>query len=167
MIDAISLFTGAGGMDLGFESAGAKIVLANEIDKTAAETYKLNHPNTETLVDNINNIFPRLKELKGTDLIFGGPPCQGFSVIGKMNLDDERSQLIWSFLKAVEVVKPKAFVMENVKALATINKWKDVREQFLARANELGYGYVPYIINAAEYGTPQKSNVIKLRKNEK
>ena len=156
MIKAVSLFTGAGGMDLGFESAGAKIVLANEIDKTAAKTYKLNHPDIEILVDDINNIFPRLKELEGTDLIFGGPPCQGFSVIGKMNPDDERSQLIWSFLKAVEVVKPKAFVMENVKALATINKWKDVRERFLAKANELGYGCIPYVINAAEYGTPQK-----------
>lgn len=156
MINAISLFTGAGGMDLGFESAGANIVLANEIDKTAAETYKINHPDTTMIVDDVKNIFSKLNEFEGTDLIFGGSPCQGFSVIGKMNPEDERSQLIWSFLKAVEIVKPKAFVMENVKALATINKWKDVREKFIKKANDLGYGCNPFIINASEYGTPQK-----------
>ncbi len=156
MINAISLFTGAGGMDIGFGRAGANIVLANEIDKTAAETYALNNPNVKILVDDINNIFSTLHEYTDIDLIFGGPPCQGFSVIGKMNPEDSRSQLIWSFLKAVEIVKPQAFVMENVKALAAINKWKNVREQFIDKANKLGYGCVPFIINAAEYGTPQK-----------
>lgn len=156
MINAISLFTGAGGMDVGFELAGANIVLANEIDNTTAETYRLNHPRTQLLVDDIENIFPELEKFKGIDLIFGGPPCQGFSVIGKMNPEDERSQLIWSFLKAVKTIQPKAFVMENVKALATINKWKHIREQFIEHANALGYGCVPFIINAAEYGTPQK-----------
>lgn len=155
-INAISLFTGAGGMDLGFEAAGANIVFANEIDRTAAETYKINHPHTNMLVDDVNNISPILHDFQGTDLVFGGPPCQGFSVIGKMNPDDERSQLIWSFLKAVEIIKPKAFVMENVKALATIKKWENVRESFLKKANELGYGCIPFVINAAEYGTPQK-----------
>ena len=132
------------------------MVLANEIDKTAGKTYAANHPETELIVDDINNIFPRLREFEGVDLIFGGPPCQGFSVIGKMNPEDVRSQLIWSFLKAVEIVKPHAFVMENVKALAYISKWKDVREEFIRRANQLGYGCVPFIINAADYGTPQK-----------
>lgn len=76
MIKAISLFSGAGGMDVGFEAAGVNVVLANEIDKTAAKTYAANHPDTELLVDDINNIFSRLSEFKGTDLIFGGPPCQ-------------------------------------------------------------------------------------------
>ena len=156
MINAISLFTGAGGMDIGFERASANIVLANEIDKIAAETYALNNPNVKMLVEDINNIFSTLYEYKGIDLIFGGPPCQGFSVIGKMNPEDSRSQLIWSFLKAVEIVKPRAFVMENVKALAVINKWKNVREKFIAEANKLGYGCIPFTINAAEYGTPQK-----------
>jgi len=73
-----------------------------------------------------------------------------------MDPEDMRSQLIWSFLKAVEIIKPKAFIMENVKALAAINKWKDVRENFIAKAKRMGYGCIPFIINAAEYGTPQK-----------
>ena len=155
-LTAVSLFSGAGGMDVGFEQAGIKILMANEIDKMAANTFVKNHPDTEMVVDDINNIFPLFEKYKGVDIVFGGPPCQGFSVIGKMNPDDVRSQLIWSFLKALEIIKPKAFVMENVKALAAINKWKDVREEYIARAEKLGYRCIPFIINAAEYGTPQK-----------
>lgn len=156
MIKAVSLFSGAGGMDVGFEKAGIDVVFANEIDKISAQTYSTNHPNTEIVVDDINNIYDRLESYAGTDIVFGGPPCQGFSVIGKMNPKDERSQLIWSFLKVVEIIRPKAFVMENVKALAAISKWRDVREEYIHRAYELGYGCVPFIVNAAEYGTPQK-----------
>lgn len=156
MIKAVSLFSGAGGMDVGFEKAGIDVVFANEIDKISAQTYSTNHPNTEIVVDDINNIYDRLESYAGMDIVFGGPPCQGFSVIGKMNPEDERSQLIWSFLKVVEIIRPKAFVMENVKALAAISKWRDVREEYIHRAYELGYGCVPFIVNAAEYGTPQK-----------
>lgn len=134
---AVSLFLGAGGMDVGFEQAGIKILMANEIDKMASNTFVKNHPDTEMIVDDINNIFPLLEKYRGSDIVFGGPPCQGFSVIGKMNQDDERNQLIWSFLKAVETIRPRAFVMENVKALATINKWRDVREAYISRAEEL------------------------------
>lgn len=156
MITAVSLFTGAGGMDIGFEKAGVKIVLANEIDKMASKTYLTNHPDVNLIVDDINNISDELAKYKGVDLVFGGPPCQGFSVIGKMDPKDVRSQLIWSFLHAVEIIKPKAFVMENVKSLAYIKKWKSVKEEFLEKANDLGYGCVPFILNAAEHGTPQK-----------
>lgn len=156
MITAVSLFTGAGGMDVGFEKAGVKVVLANEIDKKASETYLANHPDANMIVDDINNISEELAKHKGVDLVFGGPPCQGFSVIGKMDPEDIRSQLIWSFLNAVDIIKPKAFVMENVKALAYIQKWKPVKEEFLEKAKLLGYGCVPYIVNAAEHGTPQK-----------
>lgn len=156
MYKAVSLFSGAGGMDVGFKSAGIQVVLANELDKRAAETFSANHPETELIVGDINDNFSRLKELNDIDIVFGGPPCQGFSVIGKMDPNDERSQLVWSFLEAVEIIQPKAFIMENVKALATLNKWKDVREAYINKAIELGYGCIPFIINAAEYGTPQK-----------
>lgn len=156
MYKAVSLFSGAGGMDVGFKNAGIQVVLANELDKRAAETFSANHPETELIVGDINDNFSRLKELNDIDIVFGGPPCQGFSVIGKMDPNDERSQLVWSFLEAVEIIQPKAFIMENVKALATLNKWKDVREAYINKAIELGYGCIPFIINAAEYGTPQK-----------
>ena len=133
----VSLFSGAGGMDVGFKNAGIKVQFANEIDKMAAKTFAANHTDTPLIVDDVNNIYPQLEEYKETDIVFGGPPCQGFSVIGKMNPEDVRSQLIWSFLRAVEIIQPKAFVMENVKALAAIAKWKDVREKFVSKANEL------------------------------
>ena len=167
MINAISLFSGAGGMDVGFERAGANVVVANEIDITSATSFSANHPTTRMLVADINTIFDELKDLKDIDLVFGGPPCQGFSVIGKMDPNDERNQLIWSFLKAVAITKPKAFVMENVKALGYISKWKDVRETFIKKANELGYGCFPFIINAVEYGTSQKKRTRILCWNKK
>lgn len=153
---AVSLFSGAGGMDVGFEQAGINVLFANELDSMAAKTFATNHKKTKLVVDDINNIYPLLEEYKGVDIVFGGPPCQGFSVIGKMDPKDLRSQLIWSFLKAVEIIQPKAFVMENVKALAYISKWKDVKEEYINKAKELGYTCVPFIVNALEYGTPQK-----------
>ncbi len=156
MIKAVSLFSGAGGMDLGFEKAGIDVVIANEIDKTAAKTFVCNHPHTMMVVGDIQERYPIFNEYQGIDLVFGGPPCQGFSVIGKMDPTDSRSQLIWSFLQVVDLVQPKAFVMENVKSLATISKWKNVREAFLKKAEALGYGCFPFIVNASEYGTPQK-----------
>lgn len=136
---AISLFSGAGGMDVGFENAGIKVVFANELVSDAAETYKVNHPDCIMVNDDINNVIDSLDKYEGIDLVFGGPPCQGFSVAGKMDPDDDRSKLIFTFLDVVERVKPRAFVMENVKALGELSKWKDVRERYLKKASDLGY----------------------------
>ena len=127
---AISLFSGAGGMDVGFEKAGVKVVLANELMQYAAETYKMNHPDSIILNNDINKVLYDLYSMKNIDIVFGGPPCQGFSVAGKMNPDDERSRLIFTFLDVVKHLKPKAFVMENVKALAKLDRWKDVKQVF-------------------------------------
>lgn len=156
VIKAVSLFSGAGGMDVGFESAGVQVVFANELVKEAAETYKANHPNGMMINDDINNIMDKLDGFRGVDLVFGGPPCQGFSVAGKMDPDDERSKLIMTFLDVVERVQPKAFVMENVKALGVLGKWESIRKNYLGRARQLGYFCVPFILNATEYGVSQK-----------
>lgn len=155
-INAISLFSGAGGMDVGFESVGVNVVFANEIVKEAAETYRANHPSGIMVNDDINNIIDSLEEYKGIDLVFGGPPCQGFSVAGKMDPDDERSKLIFTFLDVIEKVKPKAFVMENVKALGILEKWEPIRKKYLDRVRSLGYNCAPFILNATEYGVSQK-----------
>ena len=149
---AVSLFTGAGGMDIGFERAGIRAVFANELMKEAAETYNANHSNGVMVNDDIYNILPELEKFQGADFVFGGPPCQGFSVAGKMDPDDERSKLIFTFLDVVEKVQPRAFVMENVKALGFIDKWEPVRTKYLDRARALGYNCVPFILNAIEYG---------------
>lgn len=155
-ITAVSLFTGAGGMDIGFEKAGVKTVFANELMKEAAETYNANHPGNVMVNDDINNVIDLLEEFEGVDFVFGGPPCQGFSVAGKMDPDDERSKLIFTFLDVVEKVQPKAFIMENVKALGILEKWEPIRKKYLERAQRLGYNCVPIILNATEYGVSQK-----------
>lgn len=155
-LTAVSLFTGAGGMDVGFESAGVQVLIANELMKEASETYKENHPNTKIINADINTVIDTFSQYNGADLVFGGPPCQGFSVAGKMNPNDQRSKLIFSYLDVVEKVRPKLFVMENVKALATLEKWADVRQKYLARANEIGYECFPFVLNATEYGVSQK-----------
>lgn len=153
---SISLFTGAGGMDVGFSRAGFDVVWANEINKDACETYRLNHKGQIECGD-IRNFIDKLDSHKDIDIVFGGPPCQGFSVAGKMDPNDERSQLIFSFMDVVEKIKPKAFVLENVKALAVLDKWKPVRTALYDRAHSLGYDFVELVLlNATEYGVPQK-----------
>ena len=155
-VTGVSLFSGAGGMDVGFERAGVQVVFANEIMKEAAQTYKEN-PQADVMVnDDIYNQLENISMFKGTDLVFGGPPCQGFSVAGKMNPDDERSKLIFTFLDAVEKVQPKAFIMENVKALGILEKWEPVRKKYLDKAVSLGYQCSPFVLNATEYGVSQK-----------
>ena len=143
-------------MDVGFENAGIQIVFANEIVKAAADTYNANHPSGVMVNDDIYKLLDSLEKYQGADLVFGGPPCQGFSVAGKMDPDDDRSKLIFTFLDVVERVKPKAFVMENVKALGYLEKWSGVRAKYLTRAQNLGYYTVPFILNATEYGVSQK-----------
>lgn len=158
MINAVSLFSGAGGMDVGFHRAGVNIVWANEIDAFAANTYKANHVCSEMVVGDIRQAYSSMLHATGgkIDLIFGGPPCQGFSVAGKMNPEDERSKLVWEFFHAVELLTPKAFVLENVKALGQLERWKNVREKIQSTASELGYTCFFRILNAADFGVPQK-----------
>lgn len=153
---AISLFTGAGGMDVGFSRAGFEVVWANEIKEDACETYRLNHSGQIECGD-LREYIPKLGSLKDIDIVFGGPPCQGFSVAGKMDPNDERSKLIFSFFDVVEKVNPKMFVLENVKALAVLEKWAPVRDLLFKRAKELGFDFAQIsVLNATEYGVPQK-----------
>ena len=153
---AVSLFTGAGGMDIGFERAGIKVVFANELMSEAAATYNANHSDGVMVNDDVNNIFDLLDRFREVDLVFGGPPCQGFSVAGKMDPDDARSKLIFTFLDVVERVRPRAFVMENVKALGALEKWKSVRQRYYDRVSSLGYNCSHFILNATEFGVSQK-----------
>ena len=142
-------------MDIGFKEAGFQTLWANDFDKVACETYaenKLGH----IVVGDINQHLHQLRQFEGIDLLFGGPPCQGFSVAGKMNPEDERSMLVWSFVEAVKIVKHREFVMENVKALAALSRWEDFRRNLIATFAELGYSLSMRVLNATEYGVPQK-----------
>ena len=82
-ITAVSLFTGAGGMDIGFEHAGVRILCANELNRDACDTYAANHPEVHLIRGDLAEHMDELKQYRGVDLVFGGPPCQGFSVAGK------------------------------------------------------------------------------------
>lgn len=157
-LSGISLFSGAGGMDIGFTSAGIIPVFANELDEDAVQAYTSNPSYLDPSVMHPGDIYDLLEEVEGfsnVDVVYGGPPCQGFSVAGKMNPDDERSRLIWVFMDVVRRTRPKMFVMENVKALGSLAKWSDVRKRLVNEANDLGYGNSFFILNAANYGVPQ------------
>lgn len=155
-VKGISLFSGAGGMDVGFAAAGVEILVANELNKDAADTFAANHGMTKLLRGDICDYIEQLQAYEGVDVVFGGPPCQGFSVAGKMDPNDERSQLIWRYLDVIETVRPKLFVMENVKALGCLEKWAPIREAYLKRTSELGYSCNYVVVNSADFGVPQK-----------
>ena len=153
-IRTISLFSGAGGLDIGAIYAGAHIIWANDMKKEACESYALNIGDHIHQGD-INSFIPSLSEYEGIDLVIGGPPCQGFSVAGKMDENDERSKLIWSYAKVIETVRPKAFIMENVKALAVLDRWASVRAALLQKFIDLGYSVNFIVLNASDFDVPQ------------
>lgn len=153
-IRTISLFSGAGGLDIGAIRAGANIIWANDIKQDACESYRTNigeHIHTGDISKYMNDI----SVLSNVDLVIGGPPCQGFSVAGKMDENDKRSKLIWSYVDVIEATKPKAFIMENVKALATLSRWQSVRNKLLLRLRNIGYSVSFIVLNASDYGVPQ------------
>jgi len=151
---AISLFCGAGGMDDGFSRAGFKIIWANDYDKDACATYKANF-GSHVVCGDINELIPTLDRFIGIDCVFGGPPCQGFSVAGNMDPNDERSKLVMSFMQVVEKVSPRIFVMENVKSLGVLSKFQSVRDELFQRAHALGYHTELFILNSKDFGVPQ------------
>ena len=154
---AISLFSGAGGMDVGFRKAGFEVIWANDFDKDACKTYELNHgPHIHH--GDLDELMPQLAALGkkgGIDCLFGGPPCQGFSVAGKMDAHDPRSKLVWSFMEAVRLTKPTVFVMENVRALAILEKFRAIREGLFKEAMDLGYDVDLVVLNSKDFGVPQ------------
>jgi len=152
---SLSLFSGAGGMDVGFKNVGFQIVAANEIDKHACDTFRANHPNTQLYAGDIDKFSAELLQHDDVDVVFGGPPCQGFSVAGKMDPDDPRSKLIFSFCAIVEQLQPKGFVMENVKALGALAKFEEIRNELISRFQKAGYTVSIHILNAKDFGVPQ------------
>lgn len=151
---SLSLFSGAGGMDVGVARAGFDIRLANDNDPDACATYRLNHDGP-IIEGDLTAHLDALDQHAGVDLVFGGPPCQGFSVAGKMDPDDGRSQLLHRFFDVVERLQPRAFICENVKALAQLEKWAGVRNRILRRFNG-SYAVAMIVLSADAFGVPQK-----------
>lgn len=161
-LNAISLFSGCGGLDLGFKKAGFNILLANDMDKCASQTYKRNFPKTTFISSNIKQISideikKRIKRQK-VDVIIGGPPCQGFSNAGLHDPKDPRNSLFMEFIRIVMGIKPKYVVLENVPGILTMRTIngglvKDIIEH---EFNKIGYKIESKILLSANYGVPQK-----------
>ena len=153
-------------MDVGVMAAGFKVMLANDVDRDACETYRLNH-GPYIIEGSVTDILPAFGEIRGIDLLFGGPPCQGFSVAGRMDPDDPRSALMSSFFDAVDAVRPRAFICENVKALASLHRWEGVRTGLVERASEHYHVHL-MVLKASDYGVPQNRErmfIVGIRKN--
>ena len=163
MFTSIDLFSGCGGLSLGFKMAGFKSILASDIDENCASTFKRNFPDTPFLCKDITSISKEeIDEIIGDtipDIIIGGPPCQGFSLANKKRnkiKDDPRNKLFYHFVKFIEWYSPKAFVMENVKGLLSMQNG-EVLNTIVKEFSNAGAGYnVKYkILCASDYGVPQ------------
>jgi DNA (cytosine-5)-methyltransferase 1 len=158
----IDLFAGAGGLSLGFEQAGFDVVGAVEVDPVHAAVHEFNFPHCAMLPRSVVGLSGEaIRRAAGigtrkVDVVFGGAPCQGFSLIGQRVLDDPRNSLVKEFLRIVSELDATYFVFENVKGL-TVGKHRQFLDEFIALAQTLGYHInVPWkVLDAAWFGTPQ------------
>lgn len=166
MIKTIDLFAGCGGFSCGFERAGFEITTAVEYDKIIAASYARNHVNTKVLPDDIRNVDnDRIFAPECAEVIIGGPPCQGFSMAGariRKNgfLDDPRNYLFKHYFNIVKIIRPKVFVIENVKGIQTLNNGEIFKEIIRLFSDPNNFDGDPYrirfkLMKAKEFGIPQ------------
>ena len=154
-MNVISLFSGCGGLDLGFERAGFDIPIANEFDKTIWETYRVNHPNTKLINGDIRKIdesdFPQ-----NVDGIIGGPPCQSWSEAGALRgIDDERGQLFYDYIRILRKVQPKFFLAENVSGMLA-SRHNEAVKKIIKLFEDSGYDVSFTLVNAKNYGVAEE-----------
>ena len=160
---AVDLYCGAGGMSLGFEQAGFRVAAAVDVDPIHCETYSRNFPGHHTLCADVTELsgedLLRQAGLDGKriDVLFGGPPCQGFSMIGRRRQNDPRNLLLDEFARLLIELKPTYFVVENVEGLV-LGTAKRALDSFLERVRVQGYSVVSPIrvLDAKDYGVPQR-----------
>ena len=158
----VDLFAGAGGLSLGFEQAGFDVRASVELDPIHAAVHEFNFPSCASICADASNVtgaqIRKAAKLGKTpvDVVFGGAPCQGFSLIGKRMLDDPRNRLLLEFLRLTVELDASYFVFENVKGI-TIGEHKKLLEELVASFRECGYDVVlPYrVLNAADFSVPQ------------
>ncbi|MDB9459192.1 DNA cytosine methyltransferase [Dolichospermum circinale CS-545/17] len=159
---AVDLFAGAGGMTLGFEQAGFDVLASVEIDPIHCAIHQFNFPFWTVLCKSVEETTG--EEIRNSsqianqeiDVVFGGPPCQGFSLIGKRSFDDPRNSLVFHFIRLVRELQPKFFVLENVKGM-TVGKHKEFIAEIISQFFKSGYQVNAnyQVLNAANYGVPQ------------
>lgn len=158
-MNVISLFSGCGGLDLGFERAGFDIPVANEFDKKIWETFKVNHPNTTLIEGDVRKINKEdiAQYLDGeVDGIIGGPPCQSWSQAGSLKgIEDERGQLFFDYIRILKEFKPKFFLAENVSGMLA-KRHSEAVQNILNLFNEAGYDVTLTMVNAKDYGVAQE-----------
>ncbi|PMS15765.1 DNA cytosine methyltransferase [Trinickia soli] len=151
---AIDLFSGAGGLSLGLKQAGWDVRIAVEYDATAVETHRKNMPDVLHVCDDVRDIEFAAYQGK-IDLVAGGPPCQPFSVSGKQMGHLDVRDMVPEFIRAVREIKPRAFLMENVNGLTT-SRFRPYLDQRVGELADLGYEVHWQVLNAADFGVPQK-----------
>lgn len=170
----IDLFSGAGGLSLGFSKAGFQQILSVELEDAYCKTYKTNFPEhylVQADLTQLSNDDLR-KHLKGkaVDVVVGGPPCQGFSMAGKIGrtfADDPRNHLFKEFVRVVQTVKPRFFVMENVARLYTHNSGR-TRNEIIQHFQNIGYDVECKILNAVDFGVAQqRSRIVFIGRRDK
>lgn len=168
-IKVVSLFSGGGGLDLGFKQAGYDIIWAIDNEKNAVDTYRANIGN-HIICEDIHKTD--IKIIPHADVVIGGPPCQSFSLAGNRHVEDARGQLVWKYIHILEEVKPKAFLFENVTGLMSARNAEGEKIINLLKAafEKIGYTIGMQVINAADYGIPQRRRrviIVGLRNGEK
>ena len=159
-MNVISLFSGCGGLDLGFEKAGFNIPVANEFDKKIYETFKVNHPNTHLIEGDVRqvnreDIAPFLNNSE-VDGIIGGPPCQSWSEAGSLRgIEDARGQLFFDYIRILKEFKPKFFLAENVSGMLA-NRHNEAVQNILKMFEEAGYDVSLTLVNAKDYGVAEE-----------
>lgn len=158
-MNVISLFSGCGGLDLGFEKAGFDIPVANEFDSKIWETFKANHPKTNLIEGDIRNISKEdiSQYLNGKiDGIIGGPPCQSWSEAGSLKgIEDDRGKLFFDYIRILKEFKPKFFLAENVSGMLA-NRHSDAVKNILSLFDDAGYDVSLTLVNAKDYGVAQE-----------
>lgn len=158
-MNLISLFSGCGGLDLGFERAGFEIPVANEFDSSIWETFKINHPKTHLIEGDVRQITKKdiAKYIKGeVDGIIGGPPCQSWSEAGALKgIKDARGQLFFDYIRILKDFKPKFFLAENVSGMLA-DRHSDAVKNILDLFEEAGYTVSFTLVNAKDYGVAEE-----------
>jgi len=158
----IDLFAGAGGLSLGFEQAGFDVAASVEIDPIHCAVHEYNFPYSKAICASVADLTGEaLRDRAGigdreVDVVVGGAPCQGFSMIGKRALDDPRNQLVFHYVRLIAELRPKYFVFENVKGL-TLGQHRKFLTEIIEALKAVGYDVVEdyKVLNAADYGVPQ------------
>lgn len=158
-MNVISLFSGCGGLDLGFEKAGFQVPVANEFDKTIWETFKVNHPNSYLIERDIRQVGKEdlVPYIDGNiDGIIGGPPCQSWSEAGALRgIGDARGQLFFDYIRLLKELRPNFFLAENVSGMLT-NRHSKAVQDILTLFDEAGYDVSLDLINAKNYGVAEE-----------